>query len=145
MISAMIDNIKNKIDARLDYTQPTTIDNFCNNHTALSKDLMGEAGDILHACGWEHEFTIYYYGDFKHIRLYLRLAYVAACYLDGLWEDIKIRLPDIIPLVKSAMELRKEKDFMMLWIERQIVGLEWKTTTDPFIRNEHWINTKKYI
>ena len=133
----MIDNIKNKINAGLDYTQPISISNFCNNHTALCKDLMGEAGDILSACGWGHEFTIYYYGDFKHVRLYLRLAYVAACHLDGLWEDIKIRLPDII--------LRKEKDFMMLWIEHQIVGLEWKTSTDPFIRNEHWINTKKYI
>lgn len=105
----MIDNIKNKIDVRLDYVQPITIGNFCNNHTALCKDLMGEAGAILYECGWEHEFTIYYYGDFRHVRLYLRLAYVAACHLDGLWEDIKIRLPDIIPLVKSAMELRKEK------------------------------------
>lgn len=141
----MIDNIKNKIDVRLDYAQPVSIDNFCHNHTALCKDLMGEAGDILDECGWEHEFTIYYYGDFKHVRLYLRLAYVSACHLDGLWEDIKIRLHDIIPLVKSAIELRKEKNLTMLWTERQIAELEWKTTSDPFIRNEHWIKINGFI
>lgn len=28
MISAMIDNIKNKIDVRLDYAQPVYLDNF---------------------------------------------------------------------------------------------------------------------
>lgn len=141
----MIDNIKNKIDVRLDYAQPVYLDNFCHNHTALCKDLMGEVGDILNECGWEHEFTIYYYGDFKHIRLYLRLAYVAACHLDGLWEDIKIRLHDIIPLVKSAIELRNEKNLTMLWTERQIAELEWKTTSDPFIRNEHWKKTNGFI
>lgn len=141
----MNDYLKNKIVARIDYVEPIFFKNFCNNQSALCKTLMGEAGDILQKCGWEHEFTLYYHEDFKHIRLYLRLAGVAACHLDGLWEDIKVRLPGIIPLIKSAVELRKEKDFMMLWIERQIVGLEWKTSTDPFIRNEHWINTKKYI
>ncbi len=141
----MIDKFENKIDARIDYVEPVYIKNFCNNHNALCKSLISEAATILQECGWEHEFTIYYYGDWNHVRLYLRLAYVAACHLDGLWEDIKVRLPDIIPLVKSAVELRKEKDFMMLWIDRDIVGLEWKTLTDPFVRNEHWINTKKYI
>ena len=99
----MIDNIKNKIDVRLDYAQPVYLDNFCHNHT------------------------------------------VAACHLDGLWEDIKIRLHDIIPLVKSAIELRKEKNLTMLWTERQIAELEWKTTSDPFIRNEHWKKTNRFI
>lgn len=141
----MIDKCENKLDAQIDYVKPVSIKNLCNNHNALCKALMSEAATILHECGWEHEFTIYYYGDWKHVRLYLRLAYVAACHLDGLWEDIKVRLPYIVPLIKSAVELRKEKDFMMLWIERNIVGLEWKTTTDPFNKNEPWINTKKYI
>lgn len=141
----MIDKFENKINAQVDYVTPVFIKSFCNNHNALCKTLMSEAANILRECGWEHEFTIYYYADWNHVRLYLRLAYVAACHIDGLWVDIKVRLPHLVPLIKSVVELRKEKDFMMLWIERQIAGLEWKKSTDPFIGNEHWINTKKYI
>ena len=67
----MTDNIENKIDAQIDYIEPIFIKNFCNNHSALCKTLMGEAATILHECGWEHEFTIYYYRDLEHVRLYL--------------------------------------------------------------------------
>ncbi|WP_300939474.1 hypothetical protein [Bacteroides acidifaciens] len=108
-----------------DTVEPIFLGNFKNNRNALCIDLMAEAVSELIKYGWEDEFTMYYYGDWRHVRLYLRIAYVGVCHLDGPWSEIKERLPKIIPLAKSLVELHKERDFGLKWIDREFTRLEW--------------------
>ena len=54
-------------------------------------------------------------------------------FLDGTWEEIKTRLPKIIPLLKSVVELRKEKDGELLWIEKNVKDLHWVKLDAPCI------------
>ena len=87
-----------------------------------------EAAAILEEYGWQNDFALYFHEDRIQVRLYLRMAYVASCYLDGTWSDIKERIPYIIPLLLAATELRKEKNLGMLWIDRQVTKLDWSKT-----------------
>lgn len=59
------------------------------------------------------------------------MAYVASCYLDGTWNDIKERIPYIIPLLLAATELRKENNLGIIWIDRQLTKLEWSKPETP--------------
>ena len=114
----------NKIDKRKDYIQPVFIGNFCNCLSALAKELMAEAAVELKRLGWENEFVIYYNGDRQYVRLYLRMAYVAAFHIDGRWEEIKARLPKIIPLLLATVELRKEKNIGLWCVEKDVKDLQ---------------------
>lgn len=115
----------NKFNQSFDLIELIRLGNFTHNRNALCVDLMAEALSELRKYGWDNEFTMYYYGDWKHVRLYLRIAYVGVCHLDGLWSEIKARLPKIIPLAKSLVELHKESDFGLSWINRDMTRLEW--------------------
>lgn len=115
----------NKFNPSFDLVEYITLVNFTNNRNALCVDLMAEALSELRKYGWDNEFTMYYYGDWKHVRLYLRIAYVGICHLDGLWSEIKTRLPKIIPLAKGLVELHKERAFGLSWINRDMTRLEW--------------------
>ncbi len=122
-----------KIDRRKDYIQPVFIDNFCNCRSALAKELMAEAAVELKRLDWQNEFVIYYYGDKQYVRLYLRMAYVAAFHIDGKWDEIKARLPKIIPLLLATVELRKEKNIGLFWIEKDLKDLQWAPLDAPCI------------
>lgn len=79
----------------------------------------------LEEYGWRNEFAMYYHKDKTQVRLYLRMDYVASCYLDGTWENIKERIPYIIPLLLATIELRQEKNLGVIWIDRQVIKLDW--------------------
>ncbi|MCI6840306.1 MAG: hypothetical protein MR900_10550 [Prevotella sp.] len=116
---------------RTDYISPVTIGNFTNCRSAVAKVLMAEAAMLLKDLGWENEFAIYYHGDRKNVRLYLRLAYVSAFYIDGEWTVIKARLPKLVPLLNAAIELRKEKNANLLWVEKDVKDLQWTKLDAP--------------
>lgn len=101
------------------------IGNFVHSESRKCDSLMDEAANILEEYGWQNDFALYYHEDRIQVRLYLRMAYVASCYLDGTWENIKERIPYIIPLLLAATELRNEKNLGMIWIDRQVTKLEW--------------------
>lgn len=61
----------NKFNPSFDLVEYITLVNFTNNRNALCVDLMAEALSELRKYGWDNEFTMYYYGDWKHVRLYL--------------------------------------------------------------------------
>lgn len=108
-----------------DFVVPFYLGNFLHCRSSISKELMAEAAIVLKELGWINEFIIYYYDDRQYVRLYLRLAYVAAFHIDGRWEDIKRRLPKVIPLLKTMVELRRERDIGLLWIEKDVRKLQW--------------------
>ena len=91
------------------------IGNFAHSESRKCIDLMAEAATILEEYGWQNDFALYY----------LRMAYVASCYLDGTWSEIKERIPYIIPLLLAAAELRNEKNLGMIWIDRTVTKLDW--------------------
>lgn len=101
------------------------IGNFAHSKSRKCDGLMAEAANILEEYGWQNDFALYYHKDRKQVRLYLRMAYVASCYIDGTWESIKERIPYIIPLVLATIELRQEKNLGMIWIDRTIIKLDW--------------------
>lgn len=101
------------------------IGNFAHSKSRKCDGLMAEAANILEEYGWQNDFALYYHNDRKQVRLYLRIAYVASCYLDGTWESIKERIPYIIPLVLATIELRQEKNLGMIWTDRTIIKLDW--------------------
>lgn len=127
----IIDN-KN-INKRKDIKAPFHIGNFCHSLSSIAKELLADATNVLKELGWENEFIIYYYSDRQYVRLYLRVAYVSAYHIDGKWEDIKLRLPKVIPLLKATVELRKERDAELLWVERNVNDLEWTKLDAPCI------------
>ena len=94
---------------------------------------MADAAVILKNLGWDNEFIIYHYGDNQNVRLYLRVTYVSAFHIDGKWDDIKNRLPRIIPLLKATVELRKEKDVELLWVEKDVKDIQWASLDAPCI------------
>ena len=125
-----------KLNKRKDILQPIYKGNFLNSLSSVAKVLMADAAIILKDLGWENEFIIYYYSDKQYVRLYLRVAYVSAFHIDGKWEDIKARLTRIIPLLKATVELRKEKDIELLWIEKDVKKLQWASFDAPCIFGE---------
>lgn len=122
-----------KINRRKDYVEPFYIGNFCNCISSIAKELMPDVSSTLKELGWDKEFIIYYFSDKQFVRLYLRIAYVSTYFLDGTWEEIKTRLPKIIPLLKSVVDLRKEKDGELLWIEKNVKDLHWVKLDAPCI------------
>lgn len=58
------------------------IGNFAHSKSNICKELLPFAAALLSEYGWDDDFALYYHQDGIHVRLYLRLAYVAACYLD---------------------------------------------------------------
>lgn len=121
------------INKRKDIIQPFYIGNFFNTLSSIAKELLADAAIILKDLGWENEFTIYHYDDKQYVRLYLRVAYVSAFHIDGKWEEIKNRLPQIIPLLKATVELRKQRDSNLLWIERNVKDIQWASSGTPCI------------
>lgn len=122
---SIIDDIINEDGINDIKEQVEFMGNFTHSDRHVCHDLISEASYILKEYGWENDFALYYHQDGFKIRLYLRMAYVASCFLDGTWEDIKERIPYIISLLRPTIELRKERNLGMLWIERQVTKLDW--------------------
>lgn len=124
-IADIINDNLNEFESPEDVEDLFYIGNFAHSESRKCDGLMDEAANILEEYGWQNDFALYYHEDRIQVRLYLRMAYVASCYLDGTWENIKERIPYIIPLLLAATELRKEKNLGMIWIDRQVTKLEW--------------------
>lgn len=122
-----------KINQRIDNVEPFYIGNFHNCISSIAKELMPDVSSTLKELGWDKEFIIYYFSDKQFVRLYLRVAYVSTYFLDGTWEEIKARLPKIIPLLKPVVELRKEKNGELLWIKKNVKDLHWVKIDAPCI------------
>ena len=122
-----------KINRRIDNVEPFYIGNFHNCISSIAKELMPDVSSTLKELGWDKEFIIYYFSDKQFVRLYLRVAYVSTYFLDGTWEEIKTRLPKIIPLLKPVVELRKEKNGDLLWIKNNVKDLHWVKIDAPCI------------
>lgn len=124
-IADIINDNLNEFESPEDVEDLFYIGYFLHSESRKCEDLMDEAANILEEYGWQNDFALYYHEDRIQVRLYLRMAYVASCYLDGTWENIKERIPYIIPLLLAATELRNEKNLGMIWIDRQVTKLEW--------------------
>lgn len=124
-IADIINDNLNEFESPEDVEDLFYIGNFVHSESRKCDGLMDEAANILEEYGWQNDFALYYHEDRIQVRLYLRMAYVASCYLDGIWENIKERIPYIIPLLLAATELRNEKNLGMIWIDRQVTKLEW--------------------
>lgn len=124
-IANIINDTLNEYESPEEVDEIFCIGNFAHSESRKCDDLMAEAATILEEYGWQNDFTLYYYEDRIQVRLYLRMAYVASCYLDGTWSEIKERIPYIIPLLLAATELRKEKNLGMIWIDRQVTKFDW--------------------
>lgn len=122
-----------KINRRIDNVEPFYIGNFHNCISSIAKELMPDVSSTLKELGWDKEFIIYYFSDKQFVRLYLWVAYVSTYFLDGTWEEIKTRLPKIIPLFKPVVELRKEKNGELLWIKKNVKDLHWVKIDAPCI------------
>lgn len=107
-IADIINDNLNEFESPEDVEDLFYIGNFLHSESRKCEDLMDEAANILEEYGWQNDFALYYHEDRIQVRLYLRMAYVASCYLDGTWENIKERIPYIIPLLLAATELRNE-------------------------------------
>lgn len=105
--------------------QMVFIGNFKHTDRLICNDIKSEIAAVLDDYGWQNEFAIYYHEYDPEIRLYLRMAYMGGFYLDGSWEEIKSRLPYIIPLLLAATELRREKGAIVMWTERNLKDLHW--------------------
>lgn len=124
-IADIINDNLNEFESPEDVEDLFYIGNFVHSESRKCDGLMDEAANILEEYGWQNDFALYYHEDRIQVRLYLRMAYVASCYLDGTWENIKERIPYIIPLLLAATELCNEKNLGMIWIDRQVTKLEW--------------------
>ncbi|WP_278745618.1 hypothetical protein [Muribaculum intestinale] len=118
---------------RKDIIMPFYIGNFLHTLSSKAEELMADAAIILKDLGWENEFIIYHYEDRQYVRLYLRVAYVSAFHIDGKWDEIRTRLPKIITLLKATVELRKENNIELLWIEKEVKKLQWTSLDAPCI------------
>lgn len=143
-IANIINDTLNEYESPEEVGEIFCIGNFVHSESRKCDGLMADAAAILEEYGWQGDFALYYHEDrileeygwqndfalYFHedriqVRLYLRMAYVASCYLDGTWSEIKERIPYIIPLLLAATELRKEKNLGMIWIDRQVTKLDW--------------------
>lgn len=107
-IADIINDNLNECESPEEVEDSFCIGNFVNSESRKCDSLMDEAANILEEYIWQNDFALYYHEDRIQVRLYLRMAYVASCYLDGTWENIKERIPYIIPLLLAATELRNE-------------------------------------
>lgn len=120
-----LDEILEECGLNESYDDYVYIGNFTHCNSNIGEGLLPLAATLLSEYGWENDFALYYHPDGIHIRLYFRLAYVASCYLDGLWEEIAEQIPFVVPILKATVELRKIKNLGMLWIERSCKDLRW--------------------
>lgn len=124
-IGRIFDEASDEFDRQKGKEPVEFIGNFPHSKSRKCDGLMDEAANILEEYGWQNDFALYFHEDRIQVRLYLRMAYVASCYLDGTWDDIKARIPYIIPLLLAATELRNEKNLGMIWIDRTVTKLDW--------------------
>ena len=127
-IANIINDTLNEYESPEEVEEIFCIGNFVHSGNRKCDELMAEAAAILEEYGWQNDFALYFHEDRIQVRLYLRMVYVASCYLDGTWSEIKERIPYIIPLLLAATELRKEKNIGMIWIDRQVTKLDWSKT-----------------
>ena len=124
-IANIINDTLNEYESPEEVEEIFCIGNFIHSESRKCDELMAEAAAILEESGWQNDFALYFHEDRIQVRLYLRMEYVASCYLDGTWNEIKERIPYFIPLLLAATELRKEKNLGMIWIDRQVTKLGW--------------------
>ena len=124
-IANIINDTLNEYESPEEVEEIFCIGNLVHSESRKCDELMAEDAAILEEYGWQNDFALYFHEDRIQVRLYLRMAYVASCYLDGTWSEIKERIPYIIPLLLAATELRKEKNIGMIWIDRQVTKLGW--------------------
>lgn len=124
-IGSIFDEAENEFEPQKMKEPVEFIGNFAHSKSRKCENLITEAATILEEYGWRNEFAMYYHKDKTQVRLYLRMDYVASCYLDGTWENIKERIPYIIPLLLATIELRQEKNLGVIWFDRQVTKLDW--------------------
>lgn len=124
-IANIINDTLNEYESPEEVEEIFCIGNLVHSESRKCDELMAEDAAILEEYGWQNDFALYFHEDRIQVRLYLRMAYVASCYLDGTWSEIKERIPYIIPLLLAATELRKEKNIGMIWIDRQVTKVDW--------------------
>ena len=124
-IANIINDTLNEYESPEEVEEIFCIGNLVHSESRKCDELMAEDAAILEEYGWQNDFALYFHEDRIQVRLYLRMAYVASCYLDGTWIEITGRIPYIIPLLLAATELRKEKNLGMIWIDRQVTKLDW--------------------
>ena len=127
-IANIINDTLNEYESPEEVEEIFCIGNLVHSESRKCDELMAEDAAILEEYGWQNDFALYFHEDRIQVRVYLRMAYVASCYLDGTWSEIKDRIPYIIPLLLAATELRKEKNIGMIWIDRQVTKLDWSKT-----------------
>ena len=99
-IGSIFDEAENEFEPQEMKEPVEFIGNFAHSKSHKCENLITEAATILEEYGWRNEFAMYYHKDKTQVRLYLRMAYV---YLDGTWENIKERIPYIIPLILATI------------------------------------------
>ena len=124
-IANIINDTLNEYESPEEVEEIFCIGNLVHSESRKCDELMAEDAAILEEYGWQNDFALYFHEDRIQVRLYLRMAYVASCYLDGTWSEIKKRIPYVIPLLLAATELRKEKNIGMIWIDRQVTKVDW--------------------
>lgn len=112
---------------KVDIVEPFYIGNFFHKRSLLCNSLLHEAKEILSHLGWEDNFSMYHHiGDTNNVRIYFRIAYISIVYIDGSWDDIKTRLPALVPLIKSYKELRQHADIVSAkWVEPNAKNIDW--------------------
>lgn len=79
---------------------------------------------LLKQAGWDDEFCIKMDANGK-LSLYLRVAYVAACSIEGYWDSIKEKIPELIEYANIMRKLRKFKGINIQWIDRSLKDFPW--------------------
>lgn len=91
---------------------------------AAEKHMVPIISILLRECGWEDDFLVSL--DMNgEITLYLRIAYVAACSIEGNWAHIKEKIPEIVEYALIAKELRNHTDIHLYWIDKSIKDKNW--------------------
>ena len=132
-----------KVNLLVDIIEPVWIDNFLNIRSAVCKELLREAAEYLKENGWENDFAMYYHDTKEKVRLYLRIAYVGSVFIDGTWDEIKLQIPSLIPLVKALIELRKYNNLGLKWIHPNLKLLEWVNVDNQCISCETYLTSKR--
>ena len=110
----------------VDIIRPFSIGNFLHKRSSICHELLSEAAELLDSLGWNGSFALYRNpSDTDTIRLYLKIAYVGACFVEGPWDRIKEQLPTIVPMVLVVRELRKQPNIGMLWIESNLKEMDY--------------------
>lgn len=119
---------------KVDVVEPFFIGNFCHKRSLICLDLMDEVRSALTDAGWDGDFSMYYDNErYPNVRLYFRISSVSNVFIQGLWPEIKDRLPDIVPLVIHYRTLRlSPSDITACWIEPHTRDIDW--ANEDFIK-----------